>query len=105
MMGFRLTAALPFCERGGDWSCARPRSVRRRRWAHDRGARFGDNHEDVESRCRLHRTIDPAGNHVVAFARDRDGTITQEQSVATAVWPGRATSVRLSNHYSSARSI
>ena len=52
--------------------------------AHDRGARFGDDHGGRLSQGAVYtQTNDPAGNHVVVFARNRDGTITQEQSAAT----------------------
>ena len=52
--------------------------------AHDRGGRFGDDHGGRLSQGAVYtQTNDPAGNHVVVFARNRDGTITQEGSVAT----------------------
>ena len=52
--------------------------------AHDRGARFGDDHGGRLSQGAVYtQTNDPAGNHVVVFARNRDGTITQQASVAT----------------------
>ena len=67
--------------------------------AHDRGGRFGDDHGGRLSQGAVYtQTNDPAGNHVVVFARNRDGTITQEAERGDRrSRPGRATSVRLSN--------
>jgi len=59
--------------------------------AHHRGVRFGDDHRGRLGQGAVYtETNDPAGNRVLVFGRNRDGTITQEPSVSTGGL-GRAT--------------
>ena len=84
MMGFRAHRRLAALRNGAVTGVALAALSAAPALAHDRGARFGDDHGGRLGQGSVYtETNDPAGNHVVVFARNRDGTITQEQSAAT----------------------
>jgi 6-phosphogluconolactonase len=91
MMGFRAHRRLAVLRNAAVTGVALAALSAAPALAHHRGARFGDDHGGRSGQGAVYtQTNDPAGNHVLVFARNRDGTLGQPQAVATGGL-GRAT--------------